>query len=243
MVFTFFESLLKTVVENWFIILPLSLFMYFGARFMESVTLFLVGILIGFLYISPPVMIWLTNQLELSTAMLNILPYIIAITVAIAFLAIYKIGMFVIMAVVSGGLIYFILTISADAIIKAKGNMIGDFVMFLQSDTSFFVIIGISIGIGIIGGIIGSKESKELFQVSSIILGSLGIVLSIYTFIMASIIQGKFLLRKLTRDEVNKLAVDLGPLHLTIIAVIFVVLCIFKLSRSFIKRQPKYQSQ
>ncbi len=235
---SFLDSLLKAVIENWFIVLPVALFMYFGARFLESVTLFLVGAAIGFFYINPLVMRWVTERFELTDMWLNVLPYIIAIVVAIAFLAVYKIAVFVLVGIAAGGLVYFLLEVISDAIIKSKEAVPGDITEFLLSDTAFYVFVGIAVVVGIIGGIVGTKRSREFFQVFSVILGSIGIVLSLYTFIMTSIIQGEPLFRRLTQEEVTKLASDLGALHLLIMAVIVVVLCIYKISRIFKKKQP-----
>ncbi|TYC06777.1 MAG: hypothetical protein FXF54_00065 [Kosmotoga sp.] len=235
---SFLDSLLKAVIENWFIVLPVALFMYFGARFLESVTLFLVGAAIGFFYINPLVMSWITQRFELTDMWLNVLPYIIAIVIAIAFLAIYKIAVFVLVAIASGGLVYFLLEVIADAIVKSKEAVPGDITEFLLSDTAFYVFVGIAVVVGIVGGIIGTKRSKEFFQVFSVILGSIGIVLSLYTFVMTSIIQGEPLFRRLTQEEIDKLTVDLGALHLSIMAVIVVVLCIYKISRIFRRKRP-----
>ncbi|MFW6120982.1 MAG: hypothetical protein ACOC80_08825 [Petrotogales bacterium] len=235
---SFLDSLLKAVIENWFIVLPVALFMYFGARFLESVTLFLVGAAIGFFYINPLVMSWVTEKYDLTDMWLNVLPYIIAIVVAIAFLAIYKIAVFVLVAVAAGGLVYFLLEVIADAIVKSKEAVPGDITEFLLSDTAFYVFVGIAVVVGIIGGIIGTKRSKEFFQVFSVILGSLGIVLSLYTFVMTSVIQGEPLFRRLTQEEIDKLTSDLGALHLLIMAVIVVVLCIYKISRIFRRKRP-----
>jgi predicted permease len=55
---------------------------------------------------------------------------------------------------------------------------------------------------------------------------------------MTSIIQAEPLFRRLTQEEVDKLANDLGTMHLLIMALIVVVLCIYKISRMFRKKRP-----
>jgi hypothetical protein len=183
-------------------------------------------------------MSWVTERYELTDMWMNVLPYIIAIVIAITFLAVYKIAVFILVAIASGGLVYFLFEVISDAIVKSKEAVPGEVTGFLQSDTAFYVFVGIAVVVGIIGGITGTKRSKEFFQVFSVILGSLGIVLSLYTFIMTTIIQGEPLFRRLTQEEVDKLTSDLGPVHLLIMAVIVVVLCIYKISRIFRKKRP-----
>lgn len=217
---SFLNSLVQAVIENWYIVLPFSILMYFGARFFEAVTLFLVGAAIGFFYIFPMVNNQFTDFVGgLSEPIQKALPIIVALIVAVAFLAVYKVAVFILVALAAGGLVYFFLKIIVDYLAANFEQSSA----FLSSSTVTYVIIGVSILAAIVGGIVGSKKSKGVFTAVSIILGSVGIVLSAYVLIMNMAFD----------VPTNELTQNISAIHISAIGILVILLSIFGLKRAF----------
>lgn len=217
---SFLNSLVQAVIENWYIVLPFSILMYFGARFFEAVTLFLVGAAIGFFYIFPMVNNQFTDFVGgLSEPIQKALPIIVALIVAVAFLAVYKVAVFILVALAAGGLVYFFLKIIVDYLAANFEQSSA----FLSSSAVTYVIIGVAILAAIVGGIIGSKKSKSVFTAVSIILGSVGIVLSAYVLIMNMAFD----------VPTNELTQNISAIHISAIGILVILLSIFGLKRAF----------
>jgi MFS family permease len=239
----YLKNFVEITLENWFLILPLSILLYFAARFFESITIFMVGAAIGFFYISPFVMGWISEKnFNIHEVLDNLMPYIIAILIGIAFLAIYKIAIFFLVAIASGGLVYFVLRLIIDSFPKVQETIPNNGVESAQGGQIVeYILIAIAVVIGIIGGFVGAKKSKQFFQVFSVILGSLGIVFSGYVITMMlnyndwkwsiltedldkSIADGETLKQKLVEYISN----NFSTIHAAIVIVLIIILCILK---------------
>jgi len=217
---SFLNSLIQAVIENWYIVLPFSILMYFGARFFEAVTLFLVGAAIGFFYIFPVV----NNQFAdfingLSESVQKALPIIVALIIAVAFLAVYKVAVFILVALAAGGLVYFFLKIIVDYL-SANVEQLSS---FLGSSAVTYIVIGVAIIAAIVGGIMGSKKSKSVFTTVSIILGSVGMVLSAYVLLMNMAFN-------IPTDELTQ---NISAIHISAMGILVILLSIFGLKRAF----------
>ncbi|MBO8166854.1 MAG: hypothetical protein DRP32_06550 [Thermotogae bacterium] len=217
---SFLNSLIQAVIENWYIVLPFSILMYFGARFFEAVTLFLVGAAIGFFYIFPIV----NNQFAdfingLSESVQKALPIIVALIIAVAFLAVYKVAVFILVALAAGGLVYFFLKIIVDYL-SANVEQLSS---FLGSSAVTYIVIGVAIIAAIVGGIMGSKKSKSVFTTVSIILGSVGMVLSAYVLLMNMAFN-------IPTDELTQ---NISAIHISAMGILVILLSIFGLKRAF----------
>lgn len=239
MSFFYLENFIEITVENWYLILPFSILLFFAARFFESVTIFLVGAAIGFFYLNPFVMGWISKSgFDIPDVFENLLPYIIAILIGIAFLAIYKIAVFFLVAIASGGLVYFTLQLIIDSFPKIQESLPSETI----PDNKFmeYALIIVAVVIGIIGGYIGAKKSTQFFRVFSVILGSLGIVFSGYVVTMMLNYNNWdwTILTKDLNEVVNKstlrneltnyISNNFNTLHAAIIIVLIVILCILK---------------
>ena len=217
---SFLHTLIQAVIENWYIVLPFSILMYFGARFFEAVTLFLVGAAIGFFYIFPVV----NNQFAdfingLSESVQKALPIIVALIIAVAFLAVYKVAVFILVALAAGGLVYFFLKIIVDYL-SANVEQLSS---FLGSSAVTYIVIGVAIIAAIVGGIMGSKKSKSVFTTVSIILGSVGMVLSAYVLLMNMAFN-------IPTDELTQ---NISAIHISVMGILVILLSIFGLKRAF----------
>lgn len=96
----------------------------------------------------------------LSESVQKALPIIVALIIAVAFLAVYKVAVFILVALAAGGLVYFFLKIIVDYL-SANVEQLSS---FLGSSAVTYIVIGVAIIAAIVGGIMGSKKAKACLR-------------------------------------------------------------------------------
>jgi hypothetical protein len=170
---------ISSLIKNWFYILPFSLALMFGSRFIPKFLIIVTGFVIGFSLIFPYLLTiqhfndFITKNPSLSLP----IQVIIGVVSAAAFWGLFKmlgfLGGFLILGFLGKALF--------DIIVKnnsSLNNLISG--LSIPSQTVSWLVF---IGFGIVGGIIVLKKTEEAIEFLSILVGSaLAAFYSVYYF-------------------------------------------------------------
>ncbi|MBO8161407.1 MAG: hypothetical protein H0Z24_07195 [Thermosipho sp. (in: Bacteria)] len=191
---------LKPIIELWYYSLIAGLFLVFAAKFVEKISIALLGFIIGINVLFPVLLDqipklneWLSDPAYYQISML-----VFGVIVAAVLFALYKSFVF----------------IAGFGVIGLIGYYLADFtIKFFDIQFTFnplYITATAGIIFGILGGIISSKKSSEVITVMSILVGSAALSAVILGFILGESIQ----------DKITQ------PLYSSIFIAIFLVLVI-----------------
>ncbi|HBT39899.1 MAG: Uncharacterized protein XD58_0692 [Thermotoga sp. 50_1627] len=163
---------LDTVLELWYIVLPICVFVVFAARYLENILMSLLGFLIGSFFVSPLLIEWMgkveflrgmqQKLLENSTAHL-IFVLILGVLCGAVLYGLYKIFVFLAGFLAAGALGYYLTRlILQDKELGAIG----------QFDLKVLVPIGVGLLLGVICGLIAVRKSGQVLAVVSLLVAS-----------------------------------------------------------------------
>ncbi len=166
---------MKTFVKYWTLILPLSLALMFGSRFIPKFIIILTGFVIGFSFIYPYLLTlnYFNDFIAKQPNMALPIQIIVAIVSAAAFW-----GLFKILGFLGGFLILGFLSKTLFEIIMNNNQSLQTTIsnLSLTPQTVGWLVF---IGFGIVGGIIVLKKTEEAIQFLSILVGA--VLTSFYT--------------------------------------------------------------
>jgi hypothetical protein len=172
---------IRPIIEYWYYSLIVGVFLIFAAKFVEKISIALLGFLLGINVLFPVLLNqfpklneWLSEPAYYQISML-----IFGVIVAAVLFALYKSFVF----------------IAGFAVVGLIGYYLSDFVLqFFEIQFSFnplYLTAAVGIGLGILGGLISSKKSSEVISVMSIIAGSGALSAVIVGFIIKNNIEEK----------------------------------------------------
>lgn len=154
--FSYVESLVSYFVSNWYIMLPVAVFLYLFPNLVESVSIFAFGVVIGGGYISPLIMGWLTSlKLEVITSVKpELITIVIAVLCGVIFYGVYKAAIFM-------GSFAFSFFASLFLLRTFFGNSL-----------EWYIHLAIGLILGIVAGSFASKNSSKFIGLFAVVLGS-----------------------------------------------------------------------
>ncbi|MCS7175351.1 hypothetical protein [Pseudothermotoga sp.] len=163
---------LHTVLELWYVVIPICIFIVFAAKYLENILMPLLGFLLGTFFAAPFFIEWMgkveffkelqEKLLQSSTAQL-IFALIVGVLCGAVLYGIYKLFVFLAGFSVAGALGYYAVRL----IVQGKDlGTVGQF------DLNFLVPIGCGILLGTICGLIAARNSSKVLALISMIVAS-----------------------------------------------------------------------
>ncbi|MDK2886891.1 MAG: hypothetical protein PWP54_1469 [Thermosipho sp. (in: thermotogales)] len=172
---------IRPVIEYWYYSLIVGVFLIFAAKFIEKLSIALLGFLLGINVLFPVLLNQFPklNEWFVEPAYYQISMLVFGVIVAAVLFALYKSFVF----------------IAGFAVVGLIGYYLADFaIQFFKIQLSFnplYITAIVGIGLGILGGLISSKKSSEVISVMSIIAGSAALSAVIVGFIIRNNIEEK----------------------------------------------------
>ncbi|MDI6863300.1 MAG: hypothetical protein QMC97_07985 [Pseudothermotoga sp.] len=163
---------LNMILELWYIVLPMCVFVVFAARYLENILMSLLGFLLGSFFVSPLIIEWMGRAeflsglqqklLENSTAHL-IFVLVLGVLCGAVLYGLYKIFVFLAGFLAAGALGYYLTRL----ILQSKElGAIG------QLDLNVLVSIGVGLSLGVVCGLIAVRKSSQVLAVISLLVAS-----------------------------------------------------------------------
>ncbi|SHH47733.1 hypothetical protein [Thermosipho atlanticus] len=153
---------LRPVIEYWYYSLIIGIFLVFAAKFVEKISIALLGFLLGINVLFPVLLNQFPQLNELLTdpAYYQISMLVFGVIVAAVLFALYKSFVF----------------IAGFGVVGIIGYYLADFtIQFFDIQLNFnplYITALIGVILGLIGGIISTKKSSEVISIMSIVVGS-----------------------------------------------------------------------
>ncbi|MCD6104258.1 MAG: hypothetical protein J7J43_00530 [Thermosipho sp. (in: Bacteria)] len=172
---------IRPIIEYWYYSLIVGVFLIIAAKFVEKISIALLGFLLGINVLFPVLLNqfpqlneWLAEPAYYQISML-----VFGVIVAAVLFALYKSFVF----------------IAGFGVVALIGYYLSDFALqFFDIQLGFnplYITASIGIGLGILGGLISSKKSSEVISVMSIIAGSGALSAVIVGFIIRDNVDEK----------------------------------------------------
>ncbi len=159
---------MKTFIQNWYFILPLSLALMFGYKFMPKIIIILTGFVVGFSFLYPYLLSFssFSDFIEKAPSMALPVQVVLGVVSAAAFW-----GLFKMLGFLGGFLILGFLAKAAFDIVVNNNSSLQNAILKLPISIQTFGWL-VFIAFGIIGGIIVLKKTDEAIQFLSVLVGS-----------------------------------------------------------------------
>lgn len=221
------------ILELWYVVLPICVFLVFMARYLEKILMPLLGFLIGSFFVSPLLIDWmgkveflkdLQQKLLQSTAAHSIFVFIVGVLCGAVLYGLYKIFVFLAGFLAAGALGYFVTRL-----------IVQDRDLGTIGQIELRVILPFVVGaiLGIICGLIAVRKSSQVLAVVSLLVASGLLAFSLVGWAYVWITKSPV-------EQVSKLFENI-PIVFSLL-VTWLVLLAFGLILNFkgrIKRPPK----
>lgn len=162
------------LMQSWYVVIPICVFLIFAARFVEKISVSLFGFLLGGFVVYPMLYDrfekfreWVTGS-ELTQ---YVAFFVLGIICAIALYVLFKVFVFLVGFFVGGGVVYYLL----DFLIK-RFDVLSKTNQFIQQNW-FVIMLGICAAFGIITGLLAVRKSSSVIAILSLLAAS--VILSI----------------------------------------------------------------
>ncbi|WP_041083396.1 hypothetical protein [Thermotoga profunda] len=162
------------LMQSWYVVIPICVFLIFAARFVEKISVSLFGFLLGGFVVYPMLYDrfekfreWVTGS-ELTQ---YVAFFVLGIICAIALYVLFKVFVFLVGFFVGGGVVYYLL----DFLIK-RFDVLSKTNQFIQQNW-FVIMLGICAVFGIITGLLAVRKSSSVIAILSLLAAS--VILSI----------------------------------------------------------------
>ncbi len=214
----FNTSKLWSVLDLWYILVPIAFFLVFASRYVERVAISLFGFILGG-YVLFPILIerievfreWaLTNETNYWISLI-----IVGVFAAIALYLLYKIFVFLVGFLTSGAIAYFVV----DTVFK-NFDLLSKVGTFVQENW-FAILVGFSALVGVVGGLFAVKKS-------SMVVAFLGMVCGSFILALQAVGWVYYLIAK---DKGKTVEAFSSPATLAVLVVLTTVILILSLAR------------
>lgn len=164
------------LMQSWYVVIPICVFLIFAARLVEKISVSLFGFLLGGFVVYPMLCDrfekfreWVTGS-ELTQ---YVAFFVLGIACAIALYVLFKVFVFLVGFFVAGGVVYYLL----DFLIK-RFDILPKTNDFIQQNW-FVILLGICAIFGIFAGLFAMRKSSSVIAMLSLLAAS--VILSIET--------------------------------------------------------------
>jgi len=220
---------LNTILELWYIVLPICVFVVFAARYLENILMSLLGFLLGSFFVSPLIIEWmgrvellsgLQQKLLKNTTAHLIFVLVLGVLCGAVLYGLYKIFVFLAGFLAAGALGYYLTRL----ILQSKElGVIGQF------DLDVLVPIGVGALLGVVCGLIAVRKSSQVLTVISLLVAS-----GLLSFSLVG--WSYVLMKKIPTEEVSKMFEN-RPITFAFV-IVWLVLLAFSVPLNF-KRRAK----
>ncbi|ABV32868.1 hypothetical protein [Pseudothermotoga lettingae] len=220
------------MLETWYIVIPISAFLIFAAKHVEKVSVSLFGFLLGGFVLFPV----LVDRFEafrqwISTSEVNqyIAFFVISVLCAIVLYVLFRVFIFLVGFLATMGMVYYVV----DFVVK-RFELLANMNQFVQENW-FMILLAVSAGCGIIGGLLATNRSSSVVAVLSLLAGSAAL--------SVEIVGWSYLFATQDKQKVSELFSKPAALAVFIVitAVLFVAGLYFNFSRGKKRQENKPQ--
>lgn len=219
------------LMQSWYIVVPICVFLIFAARFVEKISVSLFGFLLGGFVVYPMLCDrfekfreWVTGS-ELTQ---YVAFFVLGIICAIALYILFKVFVFLVGFFVGGGVVYYLL----DFLIK-RFDILSRTNQFVQQNW-FVILLGICAAFGIVAGFFAVRKSSSVIAILSLLAASVILSIEVIGWIY-------FFLSKDQEKTTALFSSTVGLVVLLVLSLIVFTLGIyFNFSRK--RRQQKVQT-